>query len=156
MLNYTTLSGCQNKFLQDGYMYKEDKLGYESISEDLVSEFESYIKDFVYLGYELVKVGNTCCCRSKYMISEGEKLISLHDILTQLGDDSYLERYSGVDLKNYVIDRIYKSTGLIIEEYLASVIYLDCITLNEDRHLANISLIRGKDGYRVAQYLITV
>lgn len=53
LLSSCTLGGIQVKFLEDGYVYKEDLLGYESISEALVSEFETYIKGINFVDYAL-------------------------------------------------------------------------------------------------------
>lgn len=144
----SSLGGCQEKYYIDGFVYKEDRLGYESISEALISELESYILGLNFVDYELELLDGKYCCKSKNMLKSGEKLISLHKILVSKdGSDDYLEKYIGLDLKKYVIDGIGSITGLDIEDYLAQIIYLDCITLNGDRHLDNISLIKSKEGY---------
>lgn len=150
MLGSSSLGGCQDKLLKDGFVYKFDRMGYESISEALVSEFESYICNFEYLDYFLDTLDGTPCCKSKYMVKDCEKLYSLYDIIFSVDEDRYLDSLKGVDLKNYVVSRIHDITGLNIEDYLARVIYLDCITMNSDRHLGNISLIKSNRVYREA------
>ena len=52
----------------------------------------------------------------------------------------------GRELVNRVINLVEKKTGLTaVREYLGRIIYLDAITLNNDRHLNNISFKLFKD-----------
>lgn len=79
-----TSEGNQTKFVIDGWFYKEDGMGYESISEALVSEFLSFVDDIEYIDYYLEVVekdGKSVeCCKSKVYNTDNESFISVEKV----------------------------------------------------------------------------
>ena len=154
-LNQTTLKGNQEKFEENGFYYKIDNLGYESISEALVSELECYITDFFHVDYYLCQVDNgegvvLDACKSKSFLEKGmleKSLFSIVKMAIKRGDVpiEVLGKYQGKDLVNKVLDIVYNATELDAKEYIGKMLYLDYITLNDDRHLNNITFSL-KDG----------
>lgn len=149
-----TSKGNQPKFFEDGYLYKIDSMGYESISEALVSEFLHFVEDVEFIDYYLEKKvyhGRIveCCC-SKVYNKEDESFVSIYKILDKGERLRGLKRVSGVEAVDYIVSSVMDLTRLDIREYLALLSVLDSIILNEDRHLNNISLIESPEGYRLA------
>lgn len=149
-----TSKGNQSKFIKDGWFYKEDNMGYESISEALVSEFLSFIDGVEYIDYylELVeKDGKSVeCCKSKVYNTDNENFISVGKILKVYANKKDLSNLTGKALLDYVVDCVYTSTGVDIRDYLRVLTYIDSLILNEDRHFYNICLIEKDGEYRVA------
>lgn len=79
-----TSKGNQNKFVKDGWFYKEGSLGYESISEALVSKFLSFVDGVEYIDYHLELVeknGKSVeCCKSKVYNKDNESFISVEKV----------------------------------------------------------------------------
>ena len=139
--------GNQTKYWENGYLVKLDSPGwYESISEVLVSELQNHIVNpLPYVDYEYLVYRGVSACRSKNFLGEGESVISLKKLLDLSGFNiDYSE--SGQWLKDCIVGAINIEYGLNIEKYLAYLVYLDAIVLNEDRHLRNISFIKSADG----------
>lgn len=148
-LNQTTSKGNQRKFELNGYFYKIDYLGYESIAEFLVSELESCIADFDFVSYKLENVN----CAGEYLpacvsrsFNDGTfNEITLYAIIkdaVKSGNESqgFMNKYQGRVLVDHVIHLVEKMTKLTaVQEYFGRIIYLDALTLNNDRHLNNIS-----------------
>lgn len=153
-INGATSKGNQPKFIKEGYFYKEDMMGYESISEALVSEFLSYVKGVEFIDYYLEVVNrkgiDAYCCKSKIYTYEDESFISVYRLLSQYDKIKGLSKLNGKDAVSYVIDSVYEITGLNIESYLATTFIIDSIILNEDRHLNNICLIQKGSSYRLS------
>lgn len=158
----STSKGNQPKFTMNGWFYKEDYLGYESISEVLASELLYFIQGIDFLDYFLEEVEaevpledgtgfetkTLYCCKSK-IYTEGD-FIAISKILSVFGDESKYNKYTGKELLDYVVDCVKDATGLDIRNYLRVLSYLDSILLNEDRHLTNICLIERDGVYREA------
>lgn len=158
-LNHSS-KGDQPKWLIKNQYYKADHMGYESLSEYLVSELlkSSNITNFVeytpvtikYNGKELVG------CESKNFLKKGEELFTferLHRAYT--GKELYKTVRQMNDVKNriiYTIDFIEKVTDLKnVGEYLTATAEIDMLFLNEDRHFNNLSVIRNeKNEFRLS------
>ncbi len=152
--------GDQPKWLIKNQYYKADHMGYESLSEYLVSELlkNSNITNFVeytpvtikYNGKELV------CCESKNFLKKGEELFTferLHRAYT--GKELYKTVWQMNDVKDrivYTVDFIEKVTDLKnVGEYLTATAEIDMLFLNEDRHFNNLSVIRNqKNEFRLS------
>lgn len=147
----STSKGNQKKWYKDGYYIKADTMGYESISETLVSEFISYIDDLPFVDYKLctIKDGSAIYegCYSLDCLDQNEIMFSVYRILQSRNSnlDRLMHKYVGIDLVKWVVSEVYKATGLDITDYLGKIISLDYIILNEDRHLNNICLIQNTD-----------
>ena len=145
MLNNLS-KGNQTKYWENDYLIKLDSPGwYESISEVLVSELQSCIVNpLPYVDYEYLVYRGVSACKSKNFLNDGESVISLKSALdaSELNIDYSM---SSQWLKDSIVGVINMEYGLYIEEYLAYMMYLDAIVLNEDRHLRNISFIKTAD-----------
>lgn len=158
-LNHSS-KGDQPKWLIKNQYYKADHMGYESLSEYLVSELlkSSNITNFVeytpvtikYNGKELIG------CESKNFLKKGEELFTferLHRAYT--GKELYKTVWQMNDVKDrivYTIDFIEKVTDLKnVGEYLTAIAEIDMLFLNEDRHFNNLSVIRNqKNEFRLS------
>ena len=158
-LNHSS-KGDQPKWLIKNQYYKADHMGYESLSEYLVSELlkRSNITNFVeytpvtikYNGKELIG------CESKNFLKKGEELFTferLHRAYT--GKELYKTVWQMNDVKDrivYTIDFIKKVTDLKnVGEYLTAIAEIDMLFLNEDRHFNNLSVIRNqKNEFRLS------
>lgn len=158
-LNHSS-KGDQPKWLIKNQYYKADHMGYESLSEYLVSELlkSSNITNFVeytpvtikYNGKELIG------CESKNFLKKSEELFTferLHRAYT--GKELYKTVWQMNDVKDrivYTIDFIKKVTDLKnVGEYLTAIAEIDMLFLNEDRHFNNLSVIRNqKNEFRLS------
>ena len=150
----TSTKGNQNKWFDGMYWYKADGLGYESLSEFVVSSLMKYTNISNYVNYSLIKIEykkNTyTACKSKNFIND-EKLITLKKLfMLALGVDVYdeLKKYiTPKDKIKYIVSNVKKITNLNnFGEYLTTMLELDAFFLNEDRHLNNIAFLRNTDG----------
>lgn len=151
-INGAISKGNQPKFIKADRFYKVDAMGYESISEVLVSEFLRYCEDVEYIDYFLEQVeyrGEVVdCCKSKIYTKEGESFISLYRLLNSFSEfDEAIKKYKGMDFVNYVVDRVKEITSLDIRDYLRKMMLIDAIILNEDRHLNNILFLEKNGEY---------
>lgn len=157
VIKQITSRGNQEKYYDynSKTLYKIDKHGYQSIAEVLVSTLEMFIKDIDFVDYSLVKYkdGYACACRS--YLKEGEMDISFQKLLGKYYSNyeiaKYFNRFS-VDSLEFLVEGIHKASGLDIRDYLATMIYLDAIVLNEDRHYDNMVLIYDGKNYRPSPY----
>ncbi len=152
--------GNQDKFYDEKTKcwYKADYLGYEGLSEFIVSELlkRSHIKEskFRFVPYQLCsfKIGNKqvigCCSKNFIKNTESEltlfrffKLYYGIDITTYTLDMSIIEQIQ------FVVNAIESITGLSdFGAFLTLILELDAFVLNDDRHYRNISLLKQKDG----------
>lgn len=148
----TTSKGNQPKWYYDGYWYKADYFGYESLSEYVCSRILSFsnFKDFV--EYELCNInfnGRTYRgCRSKSFNSKNLDIIPLEKfvrLLSMMGLATIMSKFNKVaDRIEYISDFVIKNTNITdFNEYLSNLLFLDALFLNEDRHTNNIVLMRN-------------
>lgn len=155
-LGWTSSKGNQNKWFSDGMWYKEDGLGYEALSEVLVSRLleKTNIDQFVRYEYEPLERNGQVFhgCRSvDFMAPEDDKLVSVERLFqTYRGENAskaILKFTETEDKIRYVDENMEEFTGLTdFGEYLKKVIAVDTLFLNEDRHFHNIAVIQRKDG----------
>jgi|GEM_PF-1429436 len=144
--------GLQRKYLIDGKWYKADEMGCEGAVEFLVSRMLEH-STVPFTEYDLVsfKTNDTQVatgCVSRNFCGENERVVTVAEILQkETGytlDHLYqnLYRMSLEDRIKYVVDTVERVTGLTgFGAYLTSILELDEMTLNEDRHLNNIGVI---------------
>lgn len=146
---YSSL-GSQMKWKQDGYWYKADMLGFESLAEAVVSHLlkRSNIGEFAV--YEPVTISydgqQYRGCRSLEFKKENEELISLERLAksyTSFGLAQMLERITDVEERIlYTVELVENLTGLDdFGVYLTSLLELDTFFLNVGRHTGNIMLL---------------
>lgn len=148
-----TSKGNQPKYLLEDNFIKLDMMGYESISEVVISEFLNYTNiphvDYCFFhNYIRGSLREGCICKS--FISNGESVVSLYRLLDSVNFKKSLKRLNGKDLLDYIIAETNEMVGLDVREYLRVMFTVDAIVLNEDRHLNNICLIKSEKGYKLA------
>lgn len=157
---YSSL-GDQMKWKQDGYWYKADMLGFESLAETVVSHLLKCSNIEQFAAYEPVTISydgqQYRGCRSPEFKKEKEELISLERLAksyTGFGLAKMLERITDVEERIlYTVELVENLTGL--EDfglYLTSLLELDAFFLNVGRNTGNIMLLydTGKKEYRSA------
>ena len=148
-----TSKGDQPKWQKDGYWYKADHMGYESLAETVVSRLlkKSNVPNFV--SYEPVKIiyGDKLLngCESKNFRGHSDMLIPferLHRAHFGLGlARSLTQLYEPEDKIDYTVRFIESATGLTdVGQYLTMMLQLDAFILNEDRHTNNLAVIRDE------------
>lgn len=154
----STSKGNQIKWSKYGKFLKADSLGYESIAEVLATELEMAIKGIDYVDYSLCIINEEGTkyfgCESDIFTNNGDCIVSVGKILKRyLGGkeerNRFLKKYNGKDLLNNVVNICTDVTKIPKDVILANwsnIIRLDSIILNEDRHLNNISFIKGING----------
>lgn len=151
-------SGNQLKWQQDGYWYKADRKGFESLAEALVSHLlkHSNIEEFV--AYEPVMIRykdeSYRGCRSLNFKKEKEEIVSLEHLAknyTGFGLKKMLERITDVREKIlYTVELVENITGLEdFGVYLTKLLELDAFFLNTGRNTENITLLydTGQEEY---------
>lgn len=141
--------GTQPKYYDQGFWYKVNRVGYEGLSERLVSTVlkHSNVQNFV--EYEQCTINGRAGCRSGNFLHEGESFISfqrLYELYTGENLQGKMVMFSGVeDRMDFVKDFIESHTGFDCSKYLSEILTLDMLTLNTDRHFNNLGLIVNTD-----------
>ena len=149
-----TSKGDQPKWYYDGKWYKLDSLGYEGLSEVVVSRLLADTGKIETVAYEPIRIkyrsriGNGCV--SHDFKSKKEELISLERLhLAYCGTSlkAAMDRYaSPEDRIKYTVETIEAITdihdaGKILTAWLEA----DAFFLNEDRHTNNIAFLRNPE-----------
>lgn len=145
-----TSKGNQLKWEQDGYWYKADAFGYESLAEVVCSNILMHSDLPRPVCYEpvTIKYHGKCYrgCRSKNFKVEDEMLIPIERLCRQytgMGLAKTLARFADIGERiSYTVDLITNITGLSdFDRYLTQLLELDAFFLNEDRHTNNIAVL---------------
>ena len=152
----TSSKGNQNKWCMDGIWYKADGLGYESLSEVVVSRLlrKTNISRFVSYEYEpFEQDGNFFhgCKSENFMTPEDDKLVSVERLFQTFEGESAAKAVFGYseteDRIQYVVEQIEQFTSIDwFGNYLYKILTVDALFLNGDRHFHNLAVIRKKDG----------
>lgn len=144
----TSSKGNQLKLQYNGYWLKIDTYGYESLSEYIISRIlqgsniECVPYDIVTLNCNDIR--HIACCSQDFKKPHTE-LVTLAKLFKAYGFDlvsKQFARLSTYDRINYVIEQTIQLTNLIdFPQYLANLLYIDRVFLNEDRHFNNISFL---------------
>ena len=149
-----TSKGNQLKWEQDGYWYKADAFGYESLAEVVCSNILMHSNLPQPVCYEPVTIiyhdKRYRGCRSKNFKGEDESLIPVERLCRQytgMGLAKTLARFVDVrDRISYTVELVTNITGLSdFDRYLTQILELDAFFLNEDRHTNNIAVIRNEE-----------
>lgn len=152
-LAQSSSKGNQTKWVYSGKFLKADSMGYESISEVVSSELEAQIQGCNYVDYSLCKIiadGKMHSgCESDIFLKDGEEVYSFYRVLeayyaTVDAMNRDLKKFNGKDLLYRVVDVCSEVTNLgksDILGYLSTVLKVDALILNEDRHLNNLGFI---------------
>lgn len=156
--------GNQMKWYQDGYWYKADAFGYESLAEAIVSYLLSFAgKHIEYVVYEpvwIVAQGRRYRgCRSMEFKNPDEELVTLEHLHRSFTGQSLVKHLSYIgetrDKVAYTVEMVSHFTGIEnFKEYLSLMLGMDAFFLNKDRHTNNIALLYdGKnDVYRCCPF----
>ena len=144
-----TSKGNQWKWKQGDYWYKADYMGYESLSEVLVSGLLKYTNVDQYVHYDLCRIlqeQTVIGCRSHNFLEEGENLITLDRLFRMYLGCSIVDRLAKIEgtrkRVEYVAENVAEITGLEnFGKYLTMLLEVDAFFLNEDRHMNNIAVI---------------
>ena len=152
IINHTS-KGDQPKWNFNEKWYKADYIGYEALSEFVVSELlkKSNVNEFV--SYDLVKIKadekEYTGCESTNFRKEYEILIPIEKLHRQYmgkGLAQTLAEKETVEEKiSYTVNFIEEKTNLNnVGEYFSFLLAIDAFFLNEDRHTNNIAVIRNE------------
>lgn len=146
--------GNQLKWKQDGYWYKADQFGYESLSEVVTSRLleMSNIEGITCYDPTVITYKENVfrgCCSQDFRKPQ-ELLVPIERLFknyTSIGLAKQIARIADVkERMKYVDEIVCNVTG--IEDfgvYLTKILEMDAFFLNEDRHTNNISLLYDKD-----------
>lgn len=140
--------GNQKKFYKNGFWVKldNDKCS-EGLAEDFVSKFCACVYDFPYVQYESSKfeyrdeVYNGCYSRNMYSRTD-VVFISLRNLMKQWGIPNSVFTKSDIISSNisYVVHLVESNIGLNLLDYFRRLLFLDCLIINEDRHIMNLGV----------------
>ena len=146
----TSSKGNQPKWLVNGVWSKGDYMGYEGLSECIVSKLlhSSNVENFVDYGPLRMYYMDTRYngCFSKNFKDPDDTLITLERLGKQYLGHSFadeLNKYTDLKEKiKYTVEFIERYTNLKnVGAYITQMLELDCFFLNEDRHTNNIAFI---------------
>lgn len=137
--------GTQRKYYENGYWYKQDRMGYEGTAEYLVSLVLSCSNIGEYVRYEKCRINERSGCRSANFLKPGDSYISLQRLYDTYSGGQLSEQMRLLNTVkeriNYVISYVKEAIGLDIEAQLGKILSLDMLILNSDRHFNNIGII---------------
>lgn len=146
--------GDQPKWLQNNLWYKADHMGYEALSEIVISHLlsKSNLEDYVRYEPVVICAGREQIigCASENFKHSNEQIVPferLHRAYKGVGLSDALARFpSTAERIQYTVDFVELVTGTDgIGRYLTTMLELDAIFLNEDRHTNNLAVIRNEN-----------
>ena len=148
--------GVHPKWHKGDNWIKMDLNRYEGLAETIVSDMLIYSNIDRHFSYDPVTIKyknmNHKGCISPNGLNENEELITLYKLMSMSNSTfcNHIENnYDYDSAKNYIaefIDESREITGLEeIDRYYAKMFELDAVTLNNDRHMNNICVIRNID-----------
>ena len=147
-----TSKGDQPKWQQSGIWYKADHMGYEALSEIVISRLleQSNVRDFVrYTPVKIRTASNTVLgCASENFKEPKEMLIPLERLHRAYYGQGLAARIASMETTEqiaYTAAFVKSVTGLKnVGEYLTMILELDAFFLNEDRHTNNLAVLRDE------------
>lgn len=126
--------------------YKADYIGYEGLTEYMVSHLLMHstlsTKDFVLYDTEILRVGKKdyLGCKSSNFLPDGWQLLTLERLFHTLHGKSLYQsifQFGEVeDRAQFLVDQVIQMTGLKdFGKYLCTLLTIDALFLNEDRHI---------------------
>lgn len=148
-----TSKGDQPKWQVGGVWYKADHMGYEALAEVVISHLleKTNIADFV--RYKPAKIqydGKTLTgCAGRNFREKNEELIPFERLHRAYRGRGLAQTLAGVgepgEQIRYTVEFVESVTGLEhIGAYLTTLLELDGLFLNEDRHTNNLAVIRDQ------------
>lgn len=145
-----TSKGNQLKWEHEGYWYKADAFGYESLAEILCSHILLHSNlpcPVIYEPVTIIYHGKRYRgCQSSNFKTGNEILIPIERLCRQYTGMSLaktLARFADVRERiSYTVDLVTNITGLTdFDRYVTQMLELDAFFLNEDRHTNNIAVL---------------
>ncbi len=154
---YQSSKGNQLKWFDEDIWYKADYLGYEGLTEYMVSHLLQYstlqADEYVIYETEQIKYKSQILrgCRSKNFLSTESQLITLERLYKQhFGTGFYVSTFQIPKVRDraeYVVSQVERITGISdFGKYLEKLLVIDAVFLNEDRHMHNIAVRLDADG----------
>lgn len=146
--------GSQLKYKFENKWFKIDTQGYEGIAESLVSDILTASNCTSYVKYYRCVINGRSGCYSENFLNKDEQLVTFENLyfmntgksltaeIAKMQDVSERIQFVKTIVQNY--------TGLNVSAYIDTLISLDFITRNGDRHLNNMAVILTKTGYKEA------
>ena len=151
--------GNQLKWQRDGRWYKADYAGYEGLAEYVVSSFlrHSTLPGDRFVAYRTEEMAyreqRYLGCSSPDFMTDGMQLITWERLYRQATSRSLQEDVFRIgpvgDRISFLTDQLERISHLPkqdILEYLAVVLTVDAVFLNEDRHMHNLAFLMDEDG----------
>lgn len=154
MITDSSSKGNQPKWFAEGKWYKADHMGYEGLSEVVVSKLlaKTNIENYVTYHPTVIEYENKKLigCYSENFKKDNETIYTLEKLFRAYTGKSLAKAllyYSEVkDKIKFTVDFIEEHTNLEnVGAYLTAMLELDAFFLNEDRHTNNIAFIRNDD-----------
>ena len=147
-----TSKGDQPKWQLDDVWYKADHMGYEALSEVVVSRLldKTNVKEFV--RYDPVQIltetGIKIGCASDNFREPDEMLIPFERLHRAYYGQGLAIRIAAMDVTEkiaYTVQFVEETTKLKgVGAYLTAILELDAFFLNEDRHTNNLAVLRNE------------
>lgn len=155
------LDGIQTKFYQDGKFIKLDlknssdlnKTQRNGLSEEMCTKLLE-CSNLSFIPYKSCKINlngsEYVGCYSRNILKDGESMVPVEHILSQ-GLYEKIETRETNNIDPYfdsLVNEVKDKTGYDCSSDLLKTISFDILVLNGDRHLGNVNLIHGSDGWR--------
>lgn len=146
--------GTQPKWEKDNIWYKADDIGYEGMSESIVSDMlkKSNINNYAEYSPVLIRWRHKLYsgCQSENFLHGNEVLLEGNDILKSRNENwnSFNSRF-GTDIEGKMreyIKYVKEDTGLDTTISFCKMMEMDLLTLNADRNGGNIAYIQEVEG----------
>ena len=156
-LNRKSSKGNQLKWNIDSLWIKADYAGYEGLVETIVSKIleKSNLLQHEYVHYETeeIEYKNKIHrgCKSVNFIPDGFQLITIERLYALTTGRSLYQSVFRIDSVSarcqFLVNEIIRCTGLKdFGTYLAKILTIDALFLNEDRHFHNIAVMMDRKG----------
>lgn len=157
-----TSKGDQRKWKIEDTWYKADYMGYESLSEVMVSALlERSSLSYPFVSYQHVRIeykGNMINgCSSRDFLQQDQILIPVEKLYRQYTGESLavkLSEFQDVSEKiQYLVEQMEEITHIEdFGKYITAILEIDAFFLNEDRHTNNIAVIYNE---KTGQYSLS-
>ena len=149
--NRRSSKGNQLKFERNHIWYKADYLGYEGLTEYVVSQLMHFssLQDSEYVDYELEQIvynGKTFNACKSHDFTDGWQLITLERLLMQVYGRGLNQIVYAIDDHTERLKKIAELVESITKldsfgPYMVKLITIDTFFLNEDRHAHNLAVL---------------
>ena len=155
--------GNQLKWKCDGCWYKADHMGYEGLSEIIISNLLHLSNVTDYVQYEPMQIQYKSKiyngCKSMNFLPENEELITVDRLFRQYTGLSLTKELAHItsvkDRIVYLVENVKEITRIQnIGQYITMTLEMDAFFLNEDRHTNNIAVLYNSSAntYRLSPY----